>query len=314
MSIGRIALIFLLAQLAPPQPQRTGTASVEGVIVRLGTNEPISGVDLELTDTSLTGPPAGSTVASTPVPFAAKSGSDGRFAIRNLPSGTYKLVAARIGGLFVPVEYGQRGVLGRGVSFPLGEGQQMRDIRLEMSPVGTITGRVFDENARPVGHAAVMALSPMYRDDQQVLNIMGIRSHRRSWRISPVLAGTRQILRCRSTRRSQSALRSVECGSARTAWTLRAGNDSGSYQTHPANGRNPRRNLSVCLLRRIDGLRTCGPAECDSRCESWSDRRSDLRRENESAAHSWQSHRWGDGQSRGRRQRETDTTDFQFRP
>jgi hypothetical protein len=130
MSIGRIALIFLLAQLAPPQPQRTGTASVEGVIVRLGTNEPISGVDLELTDTIPTGPPAGSTVASTPVPFAAKSGSDGRFAIRNLPSGTYKLVAARIGGLFVPVEYGQRGVLGRGVSFPLGEGQQMRDIRL----------------------------------------------------------------------------------------------------------------------------------------------------------------------------------------
>ena len=41
-------------------------------------------------------------------------------------------MAARIGGLFVPVEYGQRGVLGRGATFSLGEGQQMRDIRLEM--------------------------------------------------------------------------------------------------------------------------------------------------------------------------------------
>jgi hypothetical protein len=44
--------------------------------------------------------------------------------------------------------------LGRGVNFPVGDGQQMRDVRLEMAPVGTITGRVVDENGRPVGHAA----------------------------------------------------------------------------------------------------------------------------------------------------------------
>jgi protocatechuate 3,4-dioxygenase beta subunit len=70
------------------------------------------------------------------------------------------------------VEHGQHGILGRGVNFPLGEGQQMRDVRLEMAPVGTITGRVIDENGRPVGHAAVLALSPMYREDQQILNIL----------------------------------------------------------------------------------------------------------------------------------------------
>jgi len=171
----RAALILLLAQVPAPQPARTGTASVEGVIVRLGSNEPVSGVDLELTDTSPAGPPAGVPLpTSTPAPFIGKSGSDGRFAIRNVPSGTYKLVAARIGGLFVPVEYGQRGVLGRGVSFQLGEGQQMRDVRLEMAPVGTITGRVFDENQRPVGHAAVLALSPTYREGEQVMNVMQI--------------------------------------------------------------------------------------------------------------------------------------------
>jgi protocatechuate 3,4-dioxygenase beta subunit len=175
MSIVRVALIFLAAQLATPQPQRTGTASVEGVIVRSGTNEPISGVDLELTDVTPAGPPSGvANPPATPALFTARSGSDGKFAVRNVPGGTYKLVAARIGGLFVPVEYGQRGVLGRGVSFSLGEGQQMRDIRLEMAPVGTITGRVFDENARPVGHAAVLALSPMYREDQQIWNVMQI--------------------------------------------------------------------------------------------------------------------------------------------
>jgi hypothetical protein len=179
MNTWPIALFFLLAQVPVPQPPRTGTASVEGIVVRLGTNEPIAGVDLELTDTQF--PPAGATPASpataqppAPAPFTAKSGSDGRFALRNLPSGAYKLVAARIGGAFVPSEYGQRGVLGRGVVFPIGEGEIKRDIRLEMAPVGTITGRVFDENARPVGHAAVLALTPMYRDGQQILNIAEI--------------------------------------------------------------------------------------------------------------------------------------------
>jgi hypothetical protein len=179
MNTWLIPLLALLMQAPAPQPARSGTASVEGIVVRLGTNEPIAGVDLELTDTQI--PPAGATPANSatalppaPAPFTAKSGSDGRFAFRNLPSGAYKLVAARIGGSFVPVEYGQRGILGRGLALPVGEGEIKRDVRLEMAPVGTITGRVFDENARPVGHAAVLALTPMYRDGQQTLNIAEI--------------------------------------------------------------------------------------------------------------------------------------------
>ena len=168
-----IVLFLVLGQFPPtPAPSRTGgSASIEGIVVRLGTSEPISGVDLELTAT--TAPPAagpGSTPPPQP-PFTAKSGSDGKFAFRNLPSGTFKLVAARIGGAFVPAEYGQRGILGRGVEFPLGDGQQMRDVRMEMAPVGTITGRVFDENGKGIGHAAVLAFSEMYRGNERVLNI-----------------------------------------------------------------------------------------------------------------------------------------------
>jgi hypothetical protein len=188
MNTLRLVLFLLVAQLPlPPQPVRTGTASVEGIVVRLGTSEPISGVDLELTDTSPQQtpiPPAGATPATASAaataqppaqaPFTAKSGNDGRFVFRNLPSGAYKLVAARIGGSYVPFEYGQRGVLGRGVVFPVGDGDQKKDIRLEMAPVGSITGRVIDENTRPVGHAAVLALTPMYRDGQEVLNVAQI--------------------------------------------------------------------------------------------------------------------------------------------
>jgi hypothetical protein len=188
MNILSLALFLWIAQLPlPPQPARTGTASVEGIVVRLGTSEPIAGVDLELTDTSPQQtpiPPAGATPATAsaaataqppaPAPFTAKSGNDGRFVFRALPSGAYKLVAARIGGSYVPFEYGQRGVLGRGIVFPVGDGEQKKDIRLEMAPVASITGRVTDENNRSVGHAAVLALTPMYRDGQEVLNIAQI--------------------------------------------------------------------------------------------------------------------------------------------
>jgi hypothetical protein len=184
MNIWRIALLALLLQQPAQQPTRpTGTASLEGIVVRLGTNEPINGVDLELTNTTqqIQSPPAGATPANpataqppAPAPYTAKTGTDGKFVFRNLPGGAYKLVAARIGGAFVPVEYGQKGVLGRGVIFPINDGDIKRDIRMEMAPVGTITGTVFDENRRPVGHAAVLALIPTYRDGQQVLTISAI--------------------------------------------------------------------------------------------------------------------------------------------
>ena len=50
MTTWRIALFVLLTQVPAPQPSRSGASSVEGVVVQLGTNEPIAGVDLELTD------------------------------------------------------------------------------------------------------------------------------------------------------------------------------------------------------------------------------------------------------------------------
>lgn len=91
MGTVRIALLLLLAQLAPAPTQRTGTASIEGVIVRLGTNEPISGVDLELTDTTPAAPPIGATpTLATPALFTAKSGSD-RKCDPDRTRGTYKL-------------------------------------------------------------------------------------------------------------------------------------------------------------------------------------------------------------------------------
>jgi hypothetical protein len=70
------------------------------------------------------------------------------------------------------VEYGQRGTLGRGVVFPIGDGEQKKNVRLEMAPVGSITGRILDIDNRPVGHAAVMAFSPIYRNGERVVTLL----------------------------------------------------------------------------------------------------------------------------------------------
>src|SRR4051812_38198206 len=97
-------ILALLLQSAPPP----GTASLEGVVVKAGTNEPISGADLELTmqpagPLAPTGPVQPNMLAqyATPnPPYTATSGVDGKFSFRSIAAGNYKLVAARIGGSF----------------------------------------------------------------------------------------------------------------------------------------------------------------------------------------------------------------------
>jgi hypothetical protein len=176
MNAVRMLILALLLQGAP-QP---GTASLEGVVVKAGTNDPIPGADLELTMQTAgplapNGPLQPNMLAqyATPnPPYTATSGADGKFTFRNIAAGNYKLVAARIGGSFTPVELGQRGALGRGVVFPIANGEQKKNVRLEMAPVGSITGRILDVDNRPVGHAAVMAFAPFYRNGERIVTML----------------------------------------------------------------------------------------------------------------------------------------------
>jgi len=182
MNAIRMVILAVLLQTAPLQPPGlpAGTAYLEGVVVKLGTNDPIPGTDLELTlqstgTLSPTGPVQPNMLAqyATPnPPYTATSGADGKFTFRNIAAGNYKLVAARIGGSWTPAEFGQRGTLGRGVTFPIANGEQKKNVRLEMAPVGSITGRILDVDNRPVGHAAVMAFAPYYRNGDRVVTLL----------------------------------------------------------------------------------------------------------------------------------------------
>lgn len=180
-------LTLLFQQTQPQQPEPPATASLEGVVVKMGTNEPIAGVDVELSrvegtprapvannvmdafNNALSG---GGPGGQAPPPLLApelryaRTGNDGKFAFKDLKEGKYRLAAARIGGTYYPAEYGQRDVRGRGVNIPLGMDQAMRDVKVEMAPTSSISGRILDEDGQPMGHVTVMALEPQYRQGQ----------------------------------------------------------------------------------------------------------------------------------------------------
>ena len=174
--------------LAAGQVSAVATASIEGVVVEKGTNTVLSNVDLELsrvegtaaaplspaaadTFTSIlnsSGQGFNSTFGTAPPSVLegevkyGRTGADGKFSFRDLKEGKYRLVAVRVGSALYPVEYGQRNLKQRGLNFPIAAGESKKDIRLEMTPTGVITGRVVDEDRRPMGHVVVMALAIQY--------------------------------------------------------------------------------------------------------------------------------------------------------
>ena len=82
------AIVALLLQNVPARP--AGTASVEGVVMKLGTNEPIAGADLELTLQQ-------ESATSTTPPYTAASGADG--AACDGGAGSAETVGDRKGGI-----------------------------------------------------------------------------------------------------------------------------------------------------------------------------------------------------------------------
>ena len=143
-------LSLLLLQQSPQPP---ATASIEGIVLRLGTTDAIPRAKVTITQ-------PGSSQAIT-------ADDSGKFVFRNLAAGQYRLSATRDG--YVAAEYGQRGPGGSGVPITLAAQQQMKDARIEMSLTGVISGRVLNRFGEPVGNANVQALRYTYQEGRRTL-------------------------------------------------------------------------------------------------------------------------------------------------
>jgi hypothetical protein len=139
-----LALFLTLSFLAQAE-----TATVEGVVVKQGTSDPVQGA--VVTFTPVTG--SGRT---------ATSGEDGKFTIANLPAGRYSLTSTRTG--FVKARRA-----GGPANLTLAAGQRLADVRIQLTPTAVITGRVLDENGLPKSNVSVSALRPEYQNGRPTL-------------------------------------------------------------------------------------------------------------------------------------------------
>jgi len=121
-SAGATVVAILLLSVVPQARPVQGTASIEGIVVKAGSNQPVQGATVELTAIAPRTTEGSSEVnpgiitvsvreAETDgrvLSFTTTTGRDGKFSIRNVPATTgYQLIAINYPE-YVPAQYGQR--------------------------------------------------------------------------------------------------------------------------------------------------------------------------------------------------------------
>jgi Carboxypeptidase regulatory-like domain len=129
---------FLFLFLSSPQ---AGKAVIEGIVRASGADAPLAGVQI----TAFSAFGGGTSVSAT-------TNADGRFTL-TLNPGEYRMIASRPG--FVNQEYGQRSPTGPGTMIAVAAGQRYANAIFQLTPTGTITGRVFDPEGRTMEGATV---------------------------------------------------------------------------------------------------------------------------------------------------------------
>jgi hypothetical protein len=135
--------------------QTTGI-SMQGIVLRAGSREPVSKAYVEL-----------SSAGGNSRVFAATTSEDGRFVIRNAPPGRYEVIVRRIG--YVTARYGQRRTNGPDELITLENGGPVQDLTIVMTPTAAISGRIYDGFGEPVIGAKVRAMKSFYQQGIGIL-------------------------------------------------------------------------------------------------------------------------------------------------
>lgn len=101
----------------------------------------------------------------------ATSDAEGRYELRDLPAGQYRLIVSRSG--FVTLGFGQGRPAEALTPIDLAEGQRV-SANMSLPRAGAIAGRILDESGEPVGGVRVQAMRPRIADGQRRLQPVGV--------------------------------------------------------------------------------------------------------------------------------------------
>jgi Carboxypeptidase regulatory-like domain len=170
-----LALLLQTLTASPFQQQPAAKGSIEGVVTRAGTGDPIPGARVTLTRIGAgfpqgAPPPPSARVAIESVLSPTASGisavtdSQGRFTFKDLDSGAYRVSAGANG--YSKQEFGQRTSGAQGTPINLNSGQIV-SIGVSLLPAGSVSGRIRDNRGQPAVGIQVQVLKPTYNGNGQ---------------------------------------------------------------------------------------------------------------------------------------------------
>jgi hypothetical protein len=154
VALACVALGALAATPRAQAPVLTATpknARVEGIILTLA-GDPVRGATAKLWRTGA------SANTGTPNAYSAITDVAGRFAIEDVPPGSYTLSAAKTG--FVNGTYGAKAPGGVGTPISLLEGAAMKDVEIKLTPEAVVTGKLTDQDREPRSQTVVCLRDP----------------------------------------------------------------------------------------------------------------------------------------------------------
>lgn len=148
--------LFAIFQAKQPASQSDEGATIEGRVLKAGTDEPLKKAWLTLTP-----------VGGERRPQYSSTDAAGRFVLKDIEPGRYMLFVDRNG--YIRQGYGQRGAERSGTTLALAAGQSLSDLTFRLVPAAVIAGRVTDEDGEPIAGAIVQTAQYRYRDGKRDL-------------------------------------------------------------------------------------------------------------------------------------------------
>jgi hypothetical protein len=145
------------------KPPKEDSCSVSGIVIKMADSAPLRKARVVLRG-----------VVDPNRTVAAVTNADGRFALKNIEPGSYRLNVTRVG--FVAEEYGQRKPDTPGAVLTLHPGQDLKDLQFRLIPAGVISGKIYDDDGEPLPNVMVNAVRQVYSE--------GKRSHAATTSIS----------------------------------------------------------------------------------------------------------------------------------